>query len=169
MLIDSQIWIYFIDPNSPENKQVTTYLEGNNDNGVLFNENIITNPVIPIEVAHTIFGNPRLDIFLSFETITSIFHFENIEIKEIDQETLSDGLNILAKYRTKGIGGRDALLMATMLKFNVSTIVTNDKNLLSLVELRRIDPIFNPPLILEIGENFNSVTYEELVKKNYSF
>ncbi len=168
MLIDSQIWIYFVDPNSPENRNVSSYLEGDNEGGVLFKENIIINPVIPIEVAHTIFGNPGLDIIISFETITSLFHFENIDIKEIDQETLRDGLNILGKYRLKGIGGRDSLLMATMQKFNVSAIVTNDKNLLSLTELRRIDPIFKPPLILEIGENFNVSQYKDLVKNLYS-
>ena len=168
MLIDSQIWIYYIDPNASENKCVTSYLDGNEDDGILFNEKIIINPVIPMEVGHTIFGNPQLDIVLSFETITSIFHFENIEIKEIDQETLMDGLNILAKYRSKGIGGRDALLMATMMKFNISTIVTNDKSLLNLKELRRIDPIFSPPLILDIGKNFDDSDYKDRLLKQYS-
>ena len=79
-----------------------------------------------------------------------------------------DGLNILAKYRSKGIGGRDALLMATMMKFNISTIVTNDKSLLNLKELRRIDPIFSPPLILDIGKNFDDSDYKDRLLKQYS-
>lgn len=168
MLIDSQIWIYYLDPNASENNHVSTYLEGTNEDGILFNENIIVNPVIPMEVAHIIFGNLHLDTSLSYNTITSLFHFEHIEIKPIDLETLSDGLNILAKYRKRGIGGRDAILMATLMKFNIKTIVTNDKNLLSLTEFRRINPIFNPPMVLEIGKNFDFVKYKKMLQKQFS-
>ena len=167
MLIDSQIWIYFIDPIAPENKNVSLYLEGSEENGILFKEKIILNPVIPMEVAHTLFGNQRLDIKLTYEAITELFHFENVEIKEINQETLTEGLKILAKYRPRGIGGRDALLMSTMLKFNIKTIISNDKNLLSLKELRRINPVFSPPMILEVGEDFNESTYKNRLVKEY--
>ena len=82
MLIDSQIWIYYIDPNASENKYVTSYLDGNEDDGILFNEKIIINPVIPMEVGHTIFGNPQLDIVLSFETITSIFTLKILKLRK---------------------------------------------------------------------------------------
>lgn len=64
-------------------------------------------------------------------------------------------LKIVAKNRTKGIGGTDALLLATMEQEQINTIVTHDKILLELINLRRIDPVFNPPLVLEIGERFD--------------
>lgn len=159
MLIDSQIWIYYLDPNAEENEKVTLFMEGSHKNGVLFTEKIISNPVIPMEVAHSIFANLSLSIVDSYEVVTSIFNAENIELKDFDKENLFDGLKILANYRMQGIGGRDAMLLATMKKYNVPTLVTNDKNLLKLTELKRIDPIFDPPLVLEVEIGFDEDMY----------
>ena len=166
MLIDSQIWIYYIDPNAEENENVNLLIEGSNKNGVLFREKIISNPVIPVEVAHSFFANTKLQIDDSYDLVISLFNFENIEIKDFDIENLFDCLKILANFRTQGIGGRDAMILATMKKYYIPTLVTYVKNLLRLTELNRIDPIFNPPLVLEIGNEFDERMYTHLKSGN---
>ena len=125
------------------------------EDGILFQEKILLNTIIPLEVAHNLFRNNEIEIKKAYDMITSIFHLENLEIKEINITMMELALKIVAKNRTKGIGGTDALLLATMEQEQINTIVTHDKILLELINLRRIDPVFNPPLVLEIGERFD--------------
>ena len=80
---------------------------------------------------------------------------EYIEFVEADQQTMLIALEILKNNRSKGIGGRDCLILASMLNSDVETIVAHDKNLLRIQNLNRIDPVFDPPLILNKGEEFD--------------
>lgn len=162
--IDSQIWIYYLDSNAIENSNVVKYLDGIDDDGVLFQEKILINTIIPLEVAHNFFRNIEIDITKAYEIITSTFHLENMEISEITLTLMELALRIVAKNRIKGIGGRDALILATMEQEQINTLLTHDKNLLELLNLRRVDPVFNPPLILEIGENFDPNEFKRRIQ-----
>ncbi len=162
--IDSQIWIYYLDANAIESTHVVNYLDGIDDEGILTQEKILLNTIIPIEVAHNFFRNKEIDIQKTYEIITRTFHLENMEIKEITLTLMELALRIVAKNRIKGIGGRDALILATMEQEQVNTLVTHDKNLLELVNLRRIDPVFNPPLIIEIGEKFDPNEFKRRIQ-----
>ncbi|WP_457557727.1 type II toxin-antitoxin system VapC family toxin [Candidatus Harpocratesius sp.] len=158
--IDSQIWIYYFDPNARENQNVHIWMNSN-----LKNAEIILNAIIPIEVAHTLYGIPNIPHdhieSLIFKWITQ----KNIKITKISNKEMINALQMLKVMRFKGVGGRDCLILATMHLYSVSTLVTNDKNLLSLVNFKRINPIFDPPLILEKGDKFNREYYQ---KKNFS-
>ena len=155
------IWIYNLDPNASENKNVVTYLE--NGSGILVTEKIGLNPIIPLEVAHNLFGNSQLDTQEFYSLLSSIFITENITIFDITLETMSTALAILKNYRNRGIGGRDSLILSTMAQEDINTIVTHDKNILMLEELKRIDPVFNPPFILEIGEKFDTNAFKSRI------
>ena len=164
IVIDTQIWIYLLEPNARENENVRKYLEGNKDDGILITEKIGLNPIIPIEVAHNLFGNSKLNTNNLHNALVEIFNAENISIFDINQNIMSKALGILKNYRGKGIGGRDSLILATMVQENISTIITHDKNILSLSELNRIDPVFNPPLKLEIDDTFDFTNFKKMVK-----
>lgn len=162
--IDSQIWIYYLDANAIESTNVVTYLDGMNENGILSQEKILISTIIPLEVAHNFFRNKEIDITKAYEIITSTFQLENMEIKEISLPLMELAIKIVAKNRLKGIGGRDAVILATMEQEQVNTLFTHDKNLLELQNLHRIDPVFNPPLILEIGEKFDQKEFKRRIK-----
>ncbi len=49
----------------------------------------------------------------------------------------------------------------------VGTIASHDKSILRLQHYTRIDPVFQPPLILARGEAFNQERYTELIKPQY--
>jgi hypothetical protein len=45
----------------------------------------------------------------------------------------------------------------------IQSIATHNKKLLSLKELYRIDPVFDPPLELEIGSEFDIEEFKQKV------
>jgi len=125
----------------------------------LNSETILLSAIIPIEVAHRLFNvhekRKALNIDRVEELLSSIISLENIQLIDIDSRLVMDAIKLLKKYHSSGIGGRDSLILASMDRKQVTTILTHDKNLLGLNHLHRIDPVFDPPLKLKIGENFN--------------
>ncbi|KKN19030.1 hypothetical protein LCGC14_0949900 [marine sediment metagenome] len=166
--IDSQIWIYYWDINAKEHNNIKNWLNGTNKNGILFKENIILSVIIPIEVGNHLFK--LTDITEDFakntieDLILSLISSENCQLIDIDAILFVDVIQKMKKYSSLGIGGRDTIILATMDRLKVSTIATHDKNILTLKSYRRIDPIFDPPLILEIGEEFNNQDFQEKLK-----
>lgn len=157
--IDSQIWIYYWDINAPEHENVKFWLNGKNNDGILFKEKIVLSAIIPIEVGHHLFRltelKKKLEKDIVEDLILSLISSENCQLIEIDAILLVAAIQKLKKFSAMGIGGRDVLILATMDRLKVSTIATHDKNILALKEYRRIDPVFDPPLKLEIGEKFD--------------
>ena len=121
--------------------------------------------IIPIEVAHNLFKVAELDKDQIEQIIISFISLDNCQLIEIDQMLILEALKILKTFSTIRIGGRDALILATMEKFQLNTIVTHDKNLLALTELKRIDPVFKPPMLLEPEEAFNSEKFKTLIRE----
>jgi predicted nucleic acid-binding protein len=157
--IDSQIWIYYWDINALEYENVEFWLNGKNNDGILFKEEIVLSAIIPIEVGHHLFRltefKKKLEKDIVEDLILSLISSENCQLIEIDAILLVDAIQKLKKFSAMGISGRDVLILATMDRLKVSTIATHDKNILALKEYRRIDPVFDPPLKLEIGEKFD--------------
>jgi predicted nucleic acid-binding protein len=150
MLIDSQIWIYYLDPAAIEHRNIDKWL-----NDILTTEQFALSAIIPLEIAHKIYRIPKIDINIAEKTLNSLISLQNCQILEIDQFGMFRALEILQQKRNLGIGGRDALILASMESFQISRMVTHDKKFLMLEELERIDPVFDPPLILKIGEKFD--------------
>lgn len=163
--IDSQIWIYYWDINAPEHENVKNWLNGEEKDGILFKEDIILSAIIPIETGHYLYKVADLSKDLDKETIEdlilALISTENCQIIDIDAILLVDVIQKMMKYSPLGIGGRDTLILATMDRLKVSTIATHDKNILKLKKYKRIDPVFDPPLILEIDEEFNEKNFKD--------
>ena len=157
--IDSQIWIYYFDPNALENGNVSAWMKLN-----LKSKEILLSMIIPLEVAHNLYKIPKISPDqiekLLFRWITQ----KNIMILDATQEEMISALQMLKFYRSKGIRGRDCLILSTMNLVNVEILVTHDKNLLVLDKFKRIDPVFNPPLILEKNQLFNVEEYQKKLK-----
>lgn len=148
--IDSQIWIYYFDPNARENANVQKWFEG-----IMVKEQIMLSAIVPLEVSHNLYAVPKLDKKSTESLILKWISQENITFVSIDNQLMLLALELLKSNRDKGVGGRDCLILASMLVKDVETIVTHDKNLLRMSSLHRIDPVFNPPLILKKGEVFD--------------
>lgn len=147
--IDSQIWIYYFDPNALENKNVKKWMDSK-----LPDELIILSTIIPLEVSHNLYAVPKVNKDDIENLILKWITQENITMVGIDQHNMLIALELLKSNRSRGIGGRDCLILASMLTHDVETLVTNDKNLLRIRTLHRIDPIHDPPVILDKGEEF---------------
>lgn len=170
LTIDSQIWIYYWDPNAKEHFNVIKWLNGDDYNpSILSTETIVLSAIIPLEVAHNLFKmantTKTLDKVQIEELLLSLISLENCQLIEIDQILVFDAIKKLKQYISKGIGGRDALIISTMERLQVQSIATHDKNLLSLKEFHRIDPVFDPPLELEIGSEFDIEEFKQKVSQ----
>lgn len=133
LIIDSNIWAYYFDKNTPEHKSVTYMIEK-----FLRSEKIAINTVIIIEVAHflvknlgPVVGRSKLDVFLSFP----------FTIIDLDYDLTSKTLEFLAKYSHQGIGGRDATILATANRLNLNRIMTHDEAFKRIDWLEVIDPV----------------------------
>ncbi|MBN1329317.1 MAG: PIN domain-containing protein [Candidatus Heimdallarchaeota archaeon] len=149
LTIDSQIWIYYFDPNAKENESVEKWFEG-----ILAKEQIMLSSIIPLEVAHNLYAVPNLDKLSTENLILKWVTQENITFIHVDTNIMLLALELLKANRSKGVGGRDCLILASMLAKGVETIVTHDKNLLRITSFLRIDPVFDPPLIISKGTEF---------------
>lgn len=167
--IDSQIWIYYWDINSKAYKNVNNWLNGSKKDGILFKEEIILSVIISIEVGHYLFKLANIGNGLDKDTvedlILSLISSENVQLIDIDAILFVDVIQKMKEYSSMGIGGRDTLILATMDELKVNTIATHDKNILTLKKYRRIDPVFDPPLILESGEDFNKQDFQEKINQ----
>lgn len=147
--IDSQIWIYYFDPNAHENSNVQKWM-----NSILPNEIVVLSTIIPLEVAHNLYAVPKVNKDDIEELILKWITQENITIVDADLHNMLIALELVKSNRGKGIGGRDCFILASMLNQDVHTLVTNDKNMLRVQNLDRINPVFDPPLILRKGEEY---------------
>jgi predicted nucleic acid-binding protein len=151
--IDSMIWIYNCDIHAPEHKNVHLWLEGEkNRKGIIDLEELLVNTVIVMEVVHNLRRRARLPPEPVYEYTLKMLTLRNMMVAPLDRELLHISMHALEKYYEYGIGGRDATVLATMLKWNVDTIVTHDINLLKITDFRRVDPTYRPPRILEKGK-----------------
>jgi predicted nucleic acid-binding protein len=163
--IDTQIWIYYFDPNSKENKNVNSWFHNRRENGIIQKQKVILNAIIPIEIAHNLFRVKNLPEEEIITNVTNLIRLKNVTLHEINREVIFQGLEILKKLTRAGIGGRDSLILATMKINKITTIATHDKNILRILDIHRIDPVFSPPMILKEGEKFNENTFKERIKE----
>lgn len=119
-------------------------------------------------MGHQLYKIVELSEDLNKETIEdlllTLISTPNCQIIDLDSILLVIVIQKMKKYSPLGIGGRDTVILATMDRLKVSTIATHDKNILALKNYKRIDPVFDPPLILEINEDFNNQNFQNKLK-----
>ena len=64
----------------------------------------------------------------------------------------------------RAYGERDCLIISPMSSHHVNFLVPRDKNLYLITEFKRIDPIFNHPMILEKNILLNLEEFKEMIK-----
>ena len=130
--VDSNYWIYWMDRRHPEHRFVTQTMRA------AVKEGIILNVASFIEVAHYFraLGDPefssRMDELRNLRTLTLV---------ELDATTADQALRFLTRYGKVGIGGRDAVILATMKLHGVKRILTHDRDFAKVKEIRVVDPI----------------------------
>lgn len=131
--VDSNYWIYWMDRRHAEHKFVTRPMRD------AIREGILLNLVTFVEVAHYFrgLGDPeftsRMDKLRKLRTLT---------LAELDMTTADRAIRFLGQYgKLSGIGGRDAVILATMQLHGVKRILTHDKDFAKVKGIRVVDPI----------------------------
>jgi predicted nucleic acid-binding protein len=151
--IDSMIWIYNCDTNSNEHRNVRRWLRGyEKRKGILQSEQILLNTVITMEVLHNLRRVARLPANLVYDYVSKMISMNNIFTESLDIALVQESMQVLEDYYEYGIGGRDATILASMRRNGVKRLATHDRNLLSVLDIERVDPTVDPPIVTSIGE-----------------
>lgn len=152
IVIDAMIWVYNCDVKAPEYENVHLWLEGKDGEGVIDLEEILVNTVIVMEVVHNLRRRAQLPPEVVYDYVLRMLALKNVTTAPLDRNLLHASMHVFERYYKYGIGGRDATILATMLRRNVDTIATHDKNILQITDFRRIDPTHHPPRIFDVGQ-----------------
>ena len=128
MMIDSNMWIYYFDESLEEHKYVKEPMK----EIIMGEEGILASTIVIQEVAHYLVRHESSDEF--WGDMNYISRLRSLELLDFDQNMMQNALKLLSKYWKYGIGGRDAVLLATMVTKDVNNIMTHDgafKNLRS--------------------------------------
>ncbi len=131
--VDSNIWIYYLDPTLAEHKKVKPALEK-----AIRSDEILTSTVIWMEVAHYLFKVSSLPRGELSKALKKLLMLATMKVVDFDVATLGAAIETIEENYRKRIGGRDAVLLATMRKYDVSRLMTHDKGFAGLVEV--VDP-----------------------------
>jgi len=133
IIIDTNIWAYYFDRDSPEHESVVPYVER-----ALKSEQIAVNTVIVMELAHFLVknlgpvdGGEKLGLFLRFP----------LAISDFDYRATLDSVEMLKRHSHLGIGGRDSTVLALMSRAGVKRIMTHDEALKKVEWLEAVDPV----------------------------
>lgn len=135
-MIDSNIWAYYFDADSPEHRSVVPEVKK------AIREGVLINTVVAMEVSHFLVknlgsavGKEKFEVFLGFPLV----------VDELDIGLVRASADELYKHSRLGIGGRDATLLASMRRRGVDMIMTHDAALKKVPGLKAIDPIKSKP------------------------
>ena len=133
LIVDTNIWAYYFDRDSPEHKKVIDPLEK-----ALKSERLAVNTIIVMEVAHFLIKNlgpvegaEKLGVFLRFPLIVSDF----------DYRSALDSVEMLKRYSHLGVGGRDATILAMMRRAGSKKLMTHDEALKKVDWIEPVDPV----------------------------
>lgn len=152
--IDSNIWIYAFDRKNPGHQNIRKWLNEN-----LEKMSLRVNIIVVLEVLHNLTKDPRVEFEIPFSYVNDILSLSNIEIIDLKLINFRIIANNLASLRHLGIGGRDAIILSVLKEGE--TIITHDKNLLMNTTYRRIDPYFDPTMIIEVNKKFDPLIFKE--------
>lgn len=133
LTIDTNVWAYFFDRDSPEHARVASHVEKS-----LKSERIVINTVIVMELAHFLVknlgpvdGGAKLGVFLGYP----------FSVVDLDYETALESVEMLKRYSHLGIGGRDATILAVMKRNGINRIMTHDDALKKVDWVEAVDPV----------------------------
>ena len=121
-----------MDSRHPEHRHVSKAMRAAIREGVLLNLTSL------MEVAHYFrdLGEAELS-----STLDKLRNLTTLNLAELDTATANEALRILGRHSDMGIGGRDAVVLATMVLHGVKRILTHDKDFRRIKGIRVIDSI----------------------------
>ncbi len=130
--MDSNYWIYWMDSRHPEHRHVSKAMRAAIREGILLNLTSL------LEVAHYFrdLGEAQLS-----STMDKLRNLTTLNLAELDTTTADEALRILGRHSEIGIGGRDAVVLATMQLHGVKRILTHDRDFRKVKGIRVVDPI----------------------------
>lgn len=93
-----------------------------------------------VEVAHYLRKLPRKAFLV---TMGEIQNLSTLTMVDLDHETVHLALDLLPIYSSKGLGGRDCVILATMQIHGVKDIITHDRAFAGVQGVNVMDDI--PP------------------------
>ena len=132
LYVDSNYWVYWMDSRQPEHRFVSKAMRAAVREGILLNLTTI------IEVAHYFRALGEAELSSRMDKLRNL---RTLTLAELDSTTTDRAVEILGKYTNVGIGGRDAVILATMQLHAVKRILTHDKDFGKVKEIRVIDRI----------------------------
>lgn len=130
--IDSNYWIYWLDPTLPEHRHVTKIMSEAVESG------LTTNYVTLLEVAHHLRNLPKGEFLTVMESIKSL---STLTLSEFDAQTASLALDLLPQYAPTGLGGRDCIILSSMQLAGVRNIATHDRAFKGIKGIKVVDDI----------------------------
>lgn len=128
--VDANYWIYWFDERLPEHKHVLRPMRS------AIKEGIIMNYVTLMEIAHYLRNlddlSDRTNTIRQLSTLTTV---------NLDASIVDLALELLAREASKGIGGRDSVILATMQANNVTRILTHDDAFRKVKGIKTLDYI----------------------------
>lgn len=121
-----------MDRRHPEHRHVSKTMRAAIREGILLSLTSL------LEVAHyfRILGEAEL-----LSIMDKLRNLTTLNLVELNTGTADEALRILGRYADIGIGGRDAVILATMQLHGVKRILTHDKDFRNVKGIRVIDPI----------------------------
>lgn len=143
--VDSDIWIYYLDPTLAEHGHAAGYLEE-----ALRSEEILSSTTIWLEVSHYLYRVSSIPKERLKDRLRRLVRLASMHVVDFDMESYFETIGVLEEIRKgKGsLGGRDASIVAMMRKNKVRTLVTHDGDFKKLEErgiLYVRDPILLQP------------------------
>jgi len=115
--VDSNYWIYWLDSRLPEHEYVIEPIRR------AISTSVVMNYVTLFEVAHYMRNLPKNEFS---EMLGKIQDLSTLSMKDLDSQSARLGLELLPEYSSKGLGGRDCIILATMQLTNTKRILTHD-------------------------------------------
>lgn len=121
--LDSNVWIYTFDTDLREHTDVAPAVE----DLLSSDTTLFVNTVIRLEVVHYLVKNLEPEIGSAYAK--KFLNIEGVVVEPVTSEDVTRSTEILTEHEPTGIGGRDASLLATMEKSDVSDLWTHDEGL----------------------------------------
>ena len=141
--LDSNIWIYYLDPTVREHEHVSNYVED-----LIRNEQLLTAPLYGSKCPIIYIGQLQLKRKCLSVTLSKLLRLSSMHVVDFDMELYFETIRLLGEFRHDRrasffIGGRDASIVAMMKKYNVKTIVTHDTDFIKLAD-KGVIQIYDP-------------------------
>lgn len=134
--VDSNIIVYGLNSDLPEHKYCVELLEN-----VATGKEIIAIPsIVFMESYHALVYAYKFDHLEVKNRLITIVDSDNIIIFNISTSTILYAFEIAGQYN---IGGRDALITASLLENNVKKIYSHDHDFDIIKDIKRMDPVKN--------------------------